>query len=758
MYSKKELAKKLIMDIIFMLIGLGVTSVILYSIQTSFSQNRQKENSEIKFDVAMQRLETHQTEADEYLQRFDAFSQAKADAISYFYSENPEQVEDVTGMAAQWGLKELYVLDNDRNVVESNGESAPNIKDNNIFGGLFSDGSVVKLGNIRYYASRINDEQILLAGRDCTDCMAYIDEVTDLSTSLSTIKVGSTGHIEVVRASDNIILYDPDENLIGKTLQGAGFRRESYEPGYNGWIKYNGEEYYSECIDAGDGMLMMSMVPRSEILQADEKMVALAVSVFGIIALILIIYIHLIRVEENEWRQTEGIAYYRIHHNVYFNKSIGKKIKKVLIIGIVSICTLSFYVQTLGALSAQSVRSDTKEEDIEDIFDENQSKVDDLVNEYNEEYIGRTRNIAYLLKLDPDLVDDEKLTILAQKAQIKFIYVFNENGSVDATNAVYKDFQLSTNEEDQSYPFWNVIRGYKDILVQEAAEDDTAEHAYLQYIGCKREDAKGMVQLGISPQRLENRLKTVQPAYVLNTISVENKGYLIGIDEETHNIIYSDIAQDVGKSAAELGFRDAAFIDDYSGYQTINSQSSFVTSNIYKGTIICVVVPLFAIESGRVIMTLVVSGISILIILLIALGSLIEKRASTDVQVDERTDHHEKGHEKAFIDISTRASGEKKRVQSAASRWSDKKNIPWSECMAEEKMMKILGWMAAVIGIALVFYVQSQQDTYDKNSILSYIIHMKWEKVPNVFSVTYVVLVVLQVICPAGYCSCSNRS
>lgn len=526
MYSRKQRVKKLAIDILLMLIGLGILVVVLYAFQTSFTLKNQRENSKIKFEIAAQRMETHATEAEEYLDRYDAFTQAKADSIAYFYSENPDQTSGLAEMADEWGLKELFIVDSAHNILQSNNAETKDFSDSGEFATLFSEGENVVVEDVRYYTSVISDGMILVAGRDCTDCMAYIDNVTSLSTSLSTMRVGRSGHIEAISKEDNTILYAPDSRTIGKTLEEAGFNKKSFKNGNEGWVRYNGESFYSECTSLDEDTLLISMVPRSEISQTDKKMVMLAATVFTIVLFILIIYIHLIRIEEAQQRaEREKIEYIRIRKNWYFNKTIGKRVERVIIIGLVVTFLLAFYVQTLGALSNQSARSDSKQVAIEEIFEENQEKVKSLTEEYNNEYLGRVQHIAYLLKLDPRLVDDDKLTTLAKKAQIRMIYVFNEKGAVDATNAVYKDFVLSMEESDQSYEFWDIIRGYSDTIIQEATKDDVSGE-YVQYVGCTRQDAKGLVQLGISPQRLENRLRTVRPVHVLGKYCGREPGIL----------------------------------------------------------------------------------------------------------------------------------------------------------------------------------------------------------------------------------------
>lgn len=745
MYSRKKRLKKLGIDLGLMFIGLIIVIGVLYLFQMSFSLRRQTDNAAAKFDVAAKRVETHKKEAEEFLIRFDSFSKSKADAVAYFYNLNPQQISDISEMADQWELKELYVLDKDRKITASNTSKEIDFTNTEKFEELFAESKAVADGDIRYYISEIDENTTLIAGRDWSDCKKSMDEMTELSTSLSSIRIGSTGHMVAIDKNENTLLFDPQYMNIGRTLEEVGFSDTSIKNGDTGWIDYDGTRYFTSCKTLDDNTLLLSMIPKDEISKIDRKLISLAIIVFAAVVLIMIIYIHLIRIENAQMRETEGtIEYVRIHGKWYLNKSIGKKVKKVIIIGMVFTVLFSYYVQTLGSLSRQSNRANEKQSDIEAIIRENHNKLNTFTTEYNNEYSRRAENIAYLIGKDPTLVDSDKLEVLARKAQIKMIYVFDKRGRVDATSEGYTDFVLSTEVESQSYPFWEVVKGHQDVLVQEAQKDDTAGEM-VQYCGVKRIDKPGMVQIGIAPQRLESRIRTTKVDYILQNIAVENKGRLIGIDEKTKKITYSSVSEEIGKAASSVGIKKAAYEDGYTGYQTVDSQMSLLSTNVYEGTIICLMYPLSTINEGRLTMTLLVALLSFIIILVIALISVIE---NITVLRNERMEGEviEERENQAIIEISSRSTGEMKRVQTASSRWLGDGKIPWKECSADEKLVKILGYLIGLVSIGLVLFIIFSRNNYDPTAIISYLIHKKWEYIPNIFSITYIAIIMIEVV------------
>lgn len=186
-------------------------------------------------------------------------------------------------------------------------------------------------------------------------------------------------------------------------------------------------------------------------------------------------------------------------------------------------------------------------------------------------------SIAYMIKESPNLNDDSALNTLAKDSSVEGIYVFNKDGVTEHTNTNYKDFALSTNPDDQSYAFWDVVKGYKDYVIQDAQIGDNG--AYIQYIGVKRQDAKGMIQLAITPSYLFSLLKTTTLKYNLDNYKAANDGIFVDINKADSTIkYYSQSEKLVGDSYTKIGLTEAALNDSYAGYQTISGIKYFVNS------------------------------------------------------------------------------------------------------------------------------------------------------------------------------------
>lgn len=268
--------------------------------------------------------------------------------------------------------------------------------------------------------------------------------------------------------------------------------------------------------------------------------------------------------------------------------------------------------------------------------------------------------------------------------------------------------------------------------MQNAVIDETAAHNYMQYIGVARLDSPGLVQLGVSPQSLKDRLNTLQLNYILDNIAVENNGFILAVDVTEKKLTYYPNSQCIGDLGTLHGLTENAYEEDYRGYQTIDGQKYFVNSLKYEGNIVFVAVPVLTVTNGRFIMALLVTLSSFFALLIITSLFLISKRSvSTEAEKTEPSGND--------IELNRRI------IQSAASRWEYPKDIPWKKKTAEQKLQGIIGIILGAIGLLVVIYSYGQRNAYDQNSIFSYIIHKKWAKGINIFSFSYIVLIIIEV-------------
>ncbi|MDD3409314.1 MAG: mechanosensitive ion channel family protein [Eubacteriales bacterium] len=731
MQNRKKRIRRAIVDVLLEIAGLLTLAALLWNVQIVAVQRQQESNSATKLHIAQQRLEHNAAEAADNLQTYDSFSQATVDTIAYFLDRSPDSA-DLAALCGQWGLSSWYLLDAQGNVAQSSapGQALPALGD-----ALQSRAPVTLEGELRYYFAETANGGLLVGGRDESEEAAKLSELTAPAHALSTLKVGTTGFVFAIREADGVIAWHPDASLIGRSAAQAGLNPALYPNGYDGWATFGGARYY--CMSrSASGLLLAAIVPEAELMQNARRTTALSVLIFAIVISLLAIYAFMLRQDQD--RHPTRTSEYRKVGGLYLDRTVATKIRNVAVIGLIAVFGATFYVQTLAALSRQSLISETKLTSVEEILLANSTRISDLTEEYNTEYTRRAQNIAWTLAQDPTLVQDDALTELAEKAQIKAIYVFNKMGRTVATNTHYKDFVISSSEADQSYPFWQVVKGYVDELAQPVMEDDTA-HTLLQYVGVKRLDADGMVQLGMSPRRIANRLHTTTLPYVLSSIAVENGGMLFAVDTESGSFVSYPTEKYIGRSAAQYGLTEAALADDYAGSQTVNGVSCFVSTLLWENTAVCVAVPLSSIYAQRLPISLWALLISFIIIALMSCFLVFGGKPGEDTPADAAS-----AAQPRFFRVF-QPNGTTRVVQSAASRWAGARQ-PWAELTPEQKLTRLTGWIISAAILALVCALWLPGAKLDQSSILSYILGRRWERGLNLFSATYAVITLLEVL------------
>lgn len=597
----------------------------------------------------------------------------------------------------------------------------------------------VTIDDICYYLAVREDGSFVVGGRESSEMIAKQDPRFTPAYSLRTVKVGTNGYVAAIDTQNNTIAYARDESLIGQPTSALGMSVTPTKD-FSGWVTIDGERWFANCRQATEEYLFIALVSETELMDATSTSVWAALAVFAIIVILIMLYGLFIRQDVTAGR-LDNQQYVDIGKTHCANRSVLVSVRSVVAVGIIMIFVLTYYTQFLAAISRQRVISETKLNDVEQILAENDARIEELTQDYESEYTRRAQDIAWSLAYNPALVSDEGLTNLAEKANVASLFVFDQRGKTVATNTVYKDFILSSEETDQSYVFWNILKGYKDVIVQELREDDTVEHNLIQYVGVKRLDAKGMVELGLLPSSLAERLQTTGLSNVLSTIAVENGGSLIAVDKETSTIVYCPDEALIGSPASDYGLTDGAMVDGYTGWQTLGGESCFVTSLKHGDTFLFVAVPDKAVNASCLAMTVIATLSSLIVLMMIAVLTVC-------IRKDEKPAmprHGVKAKGDTVYYEQTTESGRKRKTQTASSRWGGDA-LPWSELNAAQKMKRVIYSLLAIVAAALFVWINANRGTYDSSSILSFILSERWEKTPNIFSASYVLTILLEIV------------
>ncbi len=262
------------------------------------------------------------------------------------------------------------------------------------------------------------------------------------------------------------------------------------------------------------------------------------------------------------------------------NRRIASRAAVLSAVGLLALVVISFYMQTLFALSSQSLTLTERVEQVAADIERSQERAAELEEQYNERYLSKARVAAYVFDQNPGLANRESLQQLADALQVQYLFTFDSAGTMTATNSSFTNFSLSEDPEDQSYEFRKLLQGV-DSVVQPAGPDEVSGEMR-QYIGVTTHDetgaVNGFVQLSIRPTRLEVLLESVRIDHVLDGVHVGADGFAFAVSKADGTIAYYPDANTTGKLATDCGLTEAQLKDGYSDYVTIDGETLIAAS------------------------------------------------------------------------------------------------------------------------------------------------------------------------------------
>ena len=272
--------------------------------------------------------------------------------------------------------------------------------------------------------------------------------------------------------------------------------------------------------------------------------------------------------------------------------------------------TAIFVLQTVISKGDRNSDSQGKLEDVKQKLASNQENIESLTENLGKENLAKTRAFADMLAADASIYGDmEKLDQVKDRLMVNELHIIDENGIITgSTIEDYIGFDMKSGE--QSNAFMAILDDPSVEIVQEP-QVNVAEGIVMQYIGVARQDAKGLVQVGVRPEVLENMLASTAVNVVLKDMDYGKKGYVYAIDQKEGKILAHPEESLIGKTAAEAGFPKKL---TGNGKATIHGTKGYYWAEEYDGKVIGTFMPSREYYEDRTSQTLVVS-ISVLVIL-----------------------------------------------------------------------------------------------------------------------------------------------
>lgn len=284
--------------------------------------------------------------------------------------------------------------------------------------------------------------------------------------------------------------------------------------------------------------------------------------------------------------------------------------------------TSVFALQTVITQRNNTASSRDKLQDVREKLISNQENIQRLTDNLSQDNLAKTRAFADMLATDKTLADNAaRLNEIKDRLQVNELHIIDEDGIITgSTIDAYIGFDMKSGEQSNAFM---VIVDDPSIEIAQEPQVNVAEGVVMQYIGVARRDDKGLVQVGVRPEVLEEMLASTALDVVLRDVDFGDRGYVYAIDVASGLILAHPNAALIGTSAPDAGFpaktvgRGRARIDGVSGYYVAEE---------YEGRIIGTFLPVSEYYAQRSSQTLVVSLSMLLIfgILLVLINLMVD--------------------------------------------------------------------------------------------------------------------------------------
>lgn len=584
---------------------------------------------------------------------------------------------------------------------------------------------------MRYYAAKIDDDTMVIVEQNPQELHDLVKDTGSTESTLKNISLGSHGYVLAVSAKTHLITYHPDQNMIGTDALDHGIDMGNLEDGKTFVTSVKNTSLYCRVKLVDDTYYVLA-IPESD--TATARNITVGVILFAFIAIVAAVALYdLFVLADDEHNDHGDHEYVKIGRDLRFNPAVGRRATALSVAGLVLLLAVTFYMQTLFALSSQATVNRERIEQIDQTLKNNAMREDELTRQYSEHYATACHIIAYIVEHNPELATRADLRSLAQTLNIESIYLYDGDGNMTSSSTSQRSYSLSTKYGDSSYEFRSLLGG-KDEYIQPLSINRTTGETY-QYIGVALYDrdgiADGIAQIAVRPMRLEEMLKSTKIDAVLDGIKAGAGGFAFAIEKKDGTVAYHPNNLLVGKKASEIGLTDEHLADGFNDFVYIDNQKLYASCLETGDYYVYVAAPEDSFMHQRVPLTIATG-----IIAAICFALIYPLLTLDTIKVEE---HHSKREgdvsaRRQNITVTT-SDGRVKNSESAIGRWLNI-SFKWEDKTPEQKLGTVLRWFTG-IAVFIVFLAVLFKDTlFGPRSVFTYILGNDWQHGLNIFALT----------------------
>lgn len=714
--TKRQIVIFAILVIALVAMSIGMFKTELNSEIEAYSENMSNELISLKKTVEEQDVKwTAASEA------YDNVLQAKADYMRYIYEKDKGfNYYQLRKYRDQISVDNIIVIDADGNILAKAYDTEADFRTNRFnmlkacikkkadympFSVSYPSGN-----EYIYYGAAIDSEKMFVIEQNIKEYEGIVADFSSWKNVLSNVYVGSNGCVMAVSDHDYNIYYHSDSQYIHQDALAYGLKSEDLTDGNIEMMQFAGNHYLVGVVHA-DNAYLLCMIPRAEVYRRAAGICGCVMLAFAIVLFLMGAYATILRTTKTD--EEDKVYFVGKNKNYCYNTTILRKITAITLVGIVGIYAAYVYSQMLFSISQSSMVNELRLDAVSLSVKEKSNLKNDEVGFYDDTMRERISMVGYALQVQDNNITNSDAKALAKVLNLDSLLIYNNKGEVIVCNDNSIGFKLSTNPNDQSYEFRELLTNNL-LVVQEPQKND--QGVLMQYAGVSLYDEEkgivGIAELGMKVSERNRIMAGGELDNILESMVFDINSMVFAVNKYDMKFTYFPDDKFIGKDSTLYGLDADENYYNFSGYIDINDQRCFANVAEVDDNFIFVATPVQTVSG--IYMRKALSGTIVAGILLFIVCHLLCIYKKDDKEEFRQT----------FIDY-----------QSAADRWRNSE-LKWHQMTPEQKLFMLFEDIVNLITIAVSAYVLFGARFNGKYSIIAYILDGKWERGINIFSIT----------------------
>ena len=233
-------------------------------------------------------------------------------------------------------------------------------------------------------------------------------------------------------------------------------------------------------------------------------------------------------------------------------KSLTRGLFGIVLVGLISIITLNYYFRFSRSHAQLERVSEDYFRQVSTLIRENQNELDTALEDFSNTSLRRAKTASYVVEHYPEIETDiHELKKLADILEVDEIHLFDLSGEIYfGTHPEYYHFTFRSGEQ-MNY-FLPMLEDSSLEMCQEITPN-TAENKLMQYAAVWREDGKGIIQVGLVPERVMKIKEENSLNNIVSLIPSEKEAELYIVSKENGDILASTNAANKEENAERIG-------------------------------------------------------------------------------------------------------------------------------------------------------------------------------------------------------------